>query len=200
MVLHLQGVGRGALCSATPGVRCGEQPWLTVLSWSRDCPVTILGPVRFGPTVSPLVSTDGSVSGGKLIKENEPNRTERCDEKSVECPAAVPGSAEGSRVRSGLAGSPGRWQGSLPPAVCSLLTCSGTSPEDPLPAGGGEDEDEEGAAELPEAMAPEVPQEPRSPQQVGPLLRPAELKPSARQASPRSRGPCSPVWAPSRQP
>uniref|UniRef100_A0A8C0QXD3 Condensin-2 complex subunit H2 n=1 Tax=Canis lupus dingo TaxID=286419 RepID=A0A8C0QXD3_CANLU len=84
-------------------------------------------------------------------------------------------------------------EGSLPPAVCSLLTCSGTSPEDPLPAGGGEDEDEEGAAELPEAMAPEVPQEPRSPQQVGPLLRPAELKPSARQASPRSRGPCSPT-------
>lgn len=88
-------------------------------------------------------------------------------------------------------------------ALCSLLTCSGTSPEDPLPAGGGEDEDEEGAAELPVAMAPEVPQEPqepRSPQQVGPLLRPAELKPSARQASPGSCGPCSPVWAPSRQP
>ncbi|XP_013972727.1 condensin-2 complex subunit H2 isoform X3 [Canis lupus baileyi] len=52
-----------------------------------------------------------------------------------------------------------------PIPVLSISPEPGTSPEDPLPAGGGEDEDEEGAAELPEAMAPEVPQEPRSPQQ-----------------------------------
>ncbi|CAK7297541.1 Condensin-2 complex subunit H2 [Vulpes lagopus] len=55
-----------------------------------------------------------------------------------------------------------------PIPVLSVSPEPGTSPEDLLPAGGGEDEDEEGAAELPEAMAPEVsqePQEPRSPQQ-----------------------------------
>lgn len=53
-----------------------------------------------------------------------------------------------------------------------------------MPGGGGEDEDAEGAAELPEAMAPEVPlepQEPKSPQQVGPTLRPAKPKLSAGQ-------------------
>uniref|UniRef100_A0A8P0NVM2 Condensin-2 complex subunit H2 n=1 Tax=Canis lupus familiaris TaxID=9615 RepID=A0A8P0NVM2_CANLF len=55
-----------------------------------------------------------------------------------------------------------------PIPVLSISPEPGTSPEDPLPAGGGEDEDEEGAAELPEAMAPEVPQEPRSPQQETP--------------------------------
>lgn len=40
-----------------------------------------------------------------------------------------------------------------------------------MPEGGGEDEGAEEAAELPEATAPEAPQEPpeaRSPQQVGP--------------------------------
>lgn len=51
--------------------------------------------------------------------------------------------------------------------------------------GGGEDEDAEGAAELPEAMVPEVPLEPQEPrilQQVGPTLRPAKLELSARRA------------------
>lgn len=47
-----------------------------------------------------------------------------------------------------------------PIPVLSISPEPGTSPEDPLPAGGGEDEDEEGAAELPEAMAPEVPRSP----------------------------------------
>lgn len=45
-----------------------------------------------------------------------------------------------------------------------------------MPGVGGEDEDAEGAAELPEATAPEdplQPQEPRNPQQVGPTLGPA---------------------------
>lgn len=54
-----------------------------------------------------------------------------------------------------------------------------------MPGNGGEDEDAEGAAELPEAMAPEAPlepQEPRSPQQVGPALRPAKLELAARPA------------------
>ncbi|XP_016067170.1 PREDICTED: condensin-2 complex subunit H2 isoform X3 [Miniopterus natalensis] len=52
--------------------------------------------------------------------------------------------------------------------VPSISPEPGTSPEGPMPGGGGEDDDAEGAAELPEAMAPEVPlepQEPRSPQQ-----------------------------------
>ncbi|XP_042804168.1 condensin-2 complex subunit H2 isoform X1 [Panthera leo] len=58
--------------------------------------------------------------------------------------------------------------------VCSsvpVLSASqepGTSPEGPLPGGGDEDEDADGAVELPEPMAPDVPpepQEPRSPQQ-----------------------------------
>lgn len=87
-----------------------------------------------------------------------------------------------------------RPEAAAPPAVWSLgssgltqlfLLCPGTSPEGPMPGNGGEDEDAEGAAELPEAMAPEVPlepQEPRSPQQVGPTLRPAELEPATRQA------------------
>ncbi|XP_036904635.1 condensin-2 complex subunit H2 isoform X7 [Sturnira hondurensis] len=55
-----------------------------------------------------------------------------------------------------------------PVAVPSRSQEPGTSPEGLMPGGGGEDEDAEGAAELPEAMTPEVPlepQEPRSPQQ-----------------------------------
>ncbi|XP_007189325.1 condensin-2 complex subunit H2 isoform X1 [Balaenoptera acutorostrata] len=39
----------------------------------------------------------------------------------------------------------------------------GTTPEGPVPGGGGEEEDTEGAAEPPEASAPEVPMEPREP-------------------------------------
>ncbi|XP_065742906.1 condensin-2 complex subunit H2 isoform X1 [Phocoena phocoena] len=52
-----------------------------------------------------------------------------------------------------------------------LLSASqepGTTPEGPVPGGGGEEEDTEWAAEPPEASAPEVPmelQEPRSPEQ-----------------------------------
>ncbi|KAM7115065.1 LOW QUALITY PROTEIN: condensin-2 complex subunit H2-like [Molossus nigricans] len=56
-----------------------------------------------------------------------------------------------------------------PVPVPSISQEPGTSPEGPRPGHGGEDEDDaEGAAELPEAKAPEVPlepQEPRSPQQ-----------------------------------
>ncbi|XP_037016082.2 condensin-2 complex subunit H2 isoform X6 [Artibeus jamaicensis] len=58
-----------------------------------------------------------------------------------------------------------------PVAVPSRSQEPGTSPEGPMPGGGGEDEDAEGAAEVPEAMTPEVPlepQEPRSPQQETP--------------------------------
>lgn len=72
-----------------------------------------------------------------------------------------------------------------PVPVPSTSQEPGTSPEGPMPGNGGEDEDAEGAAELPEAMAPEAPlepQEPRSPQQVGPALRPAKLEPAARPA------------------
>uniref|UniRef100_A0A8C0QX52 Condensin-2 complex subunit H2 n=1 Tax=Canis lupus dingo TaxID=286419 RepID=A0A8C0QX52_CANLU len=140
-------------------------------------PMALVAPDEVEKNVSPLYSCQGEVLAS------------RKDFRMNTCTAHPRGAFMLELVgipptETGLAGSPGRWQGSLPPAVCSLLTCSGTSPEDPLPAGGGEDEDEEGAAELPEAMAPEVPQEPRSPQQVGPLLRPAELKPSARQETP----------------
>uniref|UniRef100_A0A452USA7 Condensin-2 complex subunit H2 n=1 Tax=Ursus maritimus TaxID=29073 RepID=A0A452USA7_URSMA len=58
-----------------------------------------------------------------------------------------------------------------PVPVLSISQEPGASPEGPMPGGGGEDEDAEGAAELPEATAPEVPQEPqepRSPQQETP--------------------------------
>lgn len=61
-----------------------------------------------------------------------------------------------------------------------LLLCPGTSPDGPMPAGGDEDEDAEGVAELPEV--PLKPQESRSPQQVGRTLRPAKLEPSIGQA------------------
>ncbi|XP_074182768.1 condensin-2 complex subunit H2 isoform X6 [Rhinolophus sinicus] len=50
----------------------------------------------------------------------------------------------------------------------TLLPRTGTCPEGPIPGVGDEDEDAEGAAEFPEATAPEVPlqlQESRSPQQ-----------------------------------
>ncbi|XP_045671408.1 condensin-2 complex subunit H2 isoform X3 [Ursus americanus] len=58
-----------------------------------------------------------------------------------------------------------------PVPVLSISQEPGASPEGPMPGGGGEDEDAEGAAELPEATASEVPQEPqepRSPQQETP--------------------------------
>lgn len=63
--------------------------------------------------------------------------------------------------------------------VPSISPEPGTSPEGPMPGGGGEDDDAEGAAELPEAMAPEVPlepQEPRSPQQSSVQPRRFELR------------------------
>ncbi|XP_004438065.2 PREDICTED: condensin-2 complex subunit H2 isoform X2 [Ceratotherium simum simum] len=56
---------------------------------------------------------------------------------------------------------------SLVPAL-SISQEPGTSPGGPMVGGGGEDEDAEGAADLPEVMAPEVslePQEPRTLQQ-----------------------------------
>lgn len=57
-----------------------------------------------------------------------------------------------------------------------LAACPGIAPEDLAPSIGGEEEVEEEAAQLPEAAAPEAtdpkatlePEEPRSPQQVGP--------------------------------
>ncbi|XP_028341846.1 condensin-2 complex subunit H2 isoform X4 [Physeter macrocephalus] len=55
-----------------------------------------------------------------------------------------------------------------PVPVPSTSQEPGTTPEGPVPGGGGEEEDTEGAAEPPEASAPEVlmePQEPRSPEQ-----------------------------------
>ncbi|XP_066866637.1 condensin-2 complex subunit H2 isoform X10 [Kogia breviceps] len=55
-----------------------------------------------------------------------------------------------------------------PVPVPSTSQGPGTTPEGPVPGGGGEEEDTEGAAEPPEASAPEVPmepQEPRSPEQ-----------------------------------
>nr|XP_045728196.1 condensin-2 complex subunit H2 isoform X6 [Mirounga angustirostris] len=58
-----------------------------------------------------------------------------------------------------------------PVPVVNVSQEPGASPEGPMPGGGGEDEDAEGAAELPEATAPEgpkEPQEPRSPQQETP--------------------------------
>ncbi|KAB0397161.1 hypothetical protein E2I00_004713, partial [Balaenoptera physalus] len=55
-----------------------------------------------------------------------------------------------------------------PVPALSISQEPGTTPEGPVPGGGGEEEDTEGAAEPPEASAPEVPmepQEPRSPEQ-----------------------------------
>ncbi|XP_044085383.1 condensin-2 complex subunit H2 isoform X2 [Neovison vison] len=55
-----------------------------------------------------------------------------------------------------------------PVPVLGVSPESSASPEGPMPEGGGEDEGAEEAAELPEATAPEAPQEPpeaRSPQQ-----------------------------------
>ncbi|KAF6120562.1 non-SMC condensin II complex subunit H2 [Phyllostomus discolor] len=53
-----------------------------------------------------------------------------------------------------------------PVAVPSRSQEPGTSPEGLMPGGGGEDEDAEGAAELPEAMTPEVPLEPQEPRSL----------------------------------
>ncbi|XP_045043188.2 condensin-2 complex subunit H2 isoform X4 [Desmodus rotundus] len=77
-----------------------------------------------------------------------------------------------------------------PVAVPSRSQEPGTSPEGPMPGGGGEDEDAEGAAELPEAMAPEVPlepQEPKSPQQNTAQPRRFELRERREALEPVSR-------------
>ncbi|KAM5335914.1 LOW QUALITY PROTEIN: condensin-2 complex subunit H2 [Glossophaga mutica] len=77
-----------------------------------------------------------------------------------------------------------------PAAVPSRSQEPGTSPEGPMPGGGGEDEDAEGAAELPEAMTPEVPlepQEPRSPQQGTAQPRRFELRERREALEPVSR-------------
>lgn len=42
--------------------------------------------------------------------------------------------------------------------------CPGSSPEGPAPSGGGDDDDAQEAAEIPEAVAPKAAQEPRSPE------------------------------------
>ncbi|XP_044633031.1 condensin-2 complex subunit H2 isoform X2 [Equus asinus] len=52
---------------------------------------------------------------------------------------------------------------SSPVPAPSISQEPGTSPGGPMLRGGGEDEDAEGAAELPEAMVPEVPLEPQEP-------------------------------------
>ncbi|XP_036904632.1 condensin-2 complex subunit H2 isoform X6 [Sturnira hondurensis] len=77
-----------------------------------------------------------------------------------------------------------------PVAVPSRSQEPGTSPEGLMPGGGGEDEDAEGAAELPEAMTPEVPlepQEPRSPQQGTAQPRRFELRERREALEPVSR-------------
>nr|XP_045728195.1 condensin-2 complex subunit H2 isoform X5 [Mirounga angustirostris] len=66
-----------------------------------------------------------------------------------------------------------------PVPVVNVSQEPGASPEGPMPGGGGEDEDAEGAAELPEATAPEgpkEPQEPRSPQQSAAQPSPCMLR------------------------
>nr|XP_036862546.1 condensin-2 complex subunit H2 isoform X3 [Manis javanica] len=66
-----------------------------------------------------------------------------------------------------------------PGPVLSIPQEPGTSPEGLMPGGGGEDEDAEGPAELPEATAPEGPLEPlqpRSPQQSATQPRRWELQ------------------------
>ncbi|XP_026963956.1 condensin-2 complex subunit H2 isoform X7 [Sagmatias obliquidens] len=86
-----------------------------------------------------------------------------------------------------------------------LLSASqepGTTPEGPVPGGGGEEEDTEWAAEPPEASAPEVPmepQEPRSPEQSAAQPRRCALRERREALEPASRlkvGPtlCPPVW------
>ncbi|XP_054426440.1 condensin-2 complex subunit H2 isoform X2 [Pteronotus mesoamericanus] len=77
-----------------------------------------------------------------------------------------------------------------PVAVPSVSQEPGTSPEGPMPGGGGEEEDAEGAAELPEAVAPEVPlepREPRSPQQGTAQPRRFELRERREALEPVSR-------------
>ncbi|XP_061060334.1 condensin-2 complex subunit H2 isoform X3 [Eubalaena glacialis] len=66
----------------------------------------------------------------------------------------------------------------------------GTTPEGPVPGGGGEEEDTEGAAEPPEASAPEVPmepQEPRSPEQSAAQPRRCALRERREALEPASR-------------
>ncbi|KAM5250596.1 condensin-2 complex subunit H2 isoform 2-T2 [Hipposideros larvatus] len=75
-------------------------------------------------------------------------------------PRTEAGRAEEQPMEVSLCRSPG--------PVPSISQEPGTSPEGPVPGVGGEDEDAEGAAELPEVTDPKVslqPQEPRSPQQ-----------------------------------
>lgn len=87
--------------------------------------------------------------------------------------------------------SPAVWSSGSSRLTGLSLLCPGTPPEGPMPGGGDEDEDAEGAAEL-----PEVPLEPRSPQQVGRTLRPAKLSrpslpsPCRAAAAPRAGGAC----------
>ncbi|XP_060021621.1 condensin-2 complex subunit H2 isoform X10 [Lagenorhynchus albirostris] len=74
-----------------------------------------------------------------------------------------------------------------------LLSASqepGTTPEGPVPGGGGEEEDTEWAAEPPEASAPEVPmepQEPRSPEQSAAQPRRCALREQREALEPASR-------------
>ncbi|XP_026963950.1 condensin-2 complex subunit H2 isoform X1 [Sagmatias obliquidens] len=74
-----------------------------------------------------------------------------------------------------------------------LLSASqepGTTPEGPVPGGGGEEEDTEWAAEPPEASAPEVPmepQEPRSPEQSAAQPRRCALRERREALEPASR-------------
>lgn len=134
---------------------------------SAAVPNARLGSLRFGPHCS---SGHTQVAAAK-------------EEGSRELPAQRRRRARAPPPRPrGVAGGAGRIpRGGLPPRLLSapgssgltgvLLPCPGSSPEGPMPGGGVEDEDAEGVAELPEATDPEAPlqpQEPRSPQQVGP--------------------------------
>ncbi|XP_059968536.1 condensin-2 complex subunit H2 isoform X2 [Mesoplodon densirostris] len=77
-----------------------------------------------------------------------------------------------------------------PVPVLSISQEPGTITEGPVPGGGGEEEDTEGAAEPPEASAPEVPmelQEPRSPEQSAAQPRRCALREQREALEPASR-------------
>ncbi|XP_059793281.1 condensin-2 complex subunit H2 isoform X7 [Balaenoptera ricei] len=77
-----------------------------------------------------------------------------------------------------------------PVPALSISQEPGTTPEGPVPGGGGEEEDTEGAAEPPEASAPEVPmepQEPRSPEQSAAQPRRCALRERREALEPASR-------------
>ncbi|XP_059793275.1 condensin-2 complex subunit H2 isoform X2 [Balaenoptera ricei] len=91
-----------------------------------------------------------------------------------------------------------------PVPALSISQEPGTTPEGPVPGGGGEEEDTEGAAEPPEASAPEVPmepQEPRSPEQSAAQPRRCALRERREALEPASRLKVrgGGAWTPSRE-